>query len=120
MMNDFNLFILTQDWHPTGHSGFVSSHNGHPPFSIIDMPYGLQTLWPDHSVAGSNGAAFHPKLIIDSASAIIRKGMNPKVDSYSAFVENDKVTQTGLAGFLQARGSKELTIVGLATDFCVC
>ena len=120
MMSDFDLIILTQDWHPTGHSSFASSHNGHLPFSIIDMPYGSQTLWPDHCVAGSNGAAFHPKLNIDCANAIIRKGMNPKVDSYSAFVENDKVTQTGLAGFLQARGSKELTIVGLATDFCVC
>ena len=84
------------------------------------MPYGSQTLWLDHCVAGSNGGAFHPKLNIDFANAIIRKGMNPKIDSYSAFVENDKVTQTGLAGFLQARGSKELTIVGLATDFCVC
>ena len=120
MMNDFDLFILTQDWHPSGHSGIASSHNGHSPFFSIDMPYGLRTLWPDHCVTGSNGPVFHPKLNIDSASAIIRKGMDPKVDSYSAFVEKDKVTQTGLAGFLQLRRSKELTIVGLATDFCVC
>ena len=120
MMSGFDLIILTQDWHPTGHSSFASSHNGHPPFSIIDMPYGSQTLWPDHCVAGSNGAAFHPKLNIDCANAIIRKGMNPKVVFYLAFVENDKVMQTGLAGFLQARGSKKLTIVGLATNFCVC
>ena len=84
------------------------------------MPLGSQTLWPYHCVAGSTGAAFHPKLNIDCANAIIRKGMNSKVVSYSAFVENDRVMQTGLAGFLQVRGSKELTIVGLATDFCVC
>ena len=77
-------------------------------------------MWPYHCVAGGNGVAFHPKVNIDCVNAIIRKGMNPKVDSYSAFVENDKVTQTGLAGFLKARGSKELTIVGLTTDFCVC
>ena len=120
MISSFDLIILTQDWHPTGHPSFASSHNGHPPFSIVDIPYGSQTLWLDQCLTGSNGAAFHPKRYIDRANAIIRKELNPKADSYSAFVENDKVTQTGLAGFLQARGSKELTIVGLATDFCVC
>ena len=119
MMNDFDLVVLTQDWHPAGHSSFASSHGGADPFTVTEMPYGAQVLWPDHCIQASAGAAFHPALNTDRADAIIRKGMNPAVDSYSAFFENDKTTATGLAGFLNGRGCTELTMVGLATDYCV-
>ena len=119
MMADFDLVVLTQDWHPAGHSSFASSHAGADPFTVTDMPYGPQVLWPDHCIQGSDGAAFHPELNTDRADAVIRKGMNPAVDSYSAFFENDKKTSTGLAGFLQGRGCTDLTMVGLATDYCV-
>ncbi|MEK9558530.1 MAG: bifunctional nicotinamidase/pyrazinamidase, partial [Alphaproteobacteria bacterium] len=119
MMSDFDLVVLTQDWHPAGHSSFASSHSGPDPFTVTEMPYGPQVLWPDHCIQGSDGALFHPALNTDRADAIIRKGMNPAVDSYSAFFENDKVTATGLAGFLNGRGCTDLTMVGLATDYCV-
>ena len=118
MMPDYDLVVLTQDWHPAGHSSFASSH-GAEPFSRMDMPYGEQVLWPDHCVAGSDGAAFHPGLDTDQASLVLRKGSNPKVDSYSAFFENDRTTRTGLAGYLRGRGCMGFTIVGLATDYCV-
>ena len=101
MMNHFDLVVLTQDWHPAGHSSFASSHAGAAPFTVTEMPYGPQVLWPDHCIQASDGAAFHPALNTDRADAIIRKGMNPAVDSYSAFFENDKTTATGLAGFLK-------------------
>jgi len=119
MMPGFDLVVLTQDWHPAGHSSFASSHAGADPFSVIDMPYGPQMLWPDHCIQASAGAAFHLGLNTQRADAIIRKGMNPAVDSYSAFSENDRMTATGLAGFLQERGCTDLTMVGLATDYCV-
>jgi nicotinamidase/pyrazinamidase len=119
MMGAFDLVILTQDWHPQGHSSFASSHDGAAPFSLTDMPYGPQVLWPDHCIQGSDGAAFHPALDTVRADAVIRKGGNPAVDSYSAFFENDKATATGLAGLLRDRGCEDLTMVGLATDYCV-
>ena len=117
-MDDFFSVILTQDWHPAGHSSFASSH-GTSPMSVTEMPYGPQVLWPDHCIQGTSGAAFHPELLTDRADLIIRKGYNPAIDSYSAFFENDKTTPTGLTGYLQTRGIEELTIVGLATDYCV-
>jgi nicotinamidase/pyrazinamidase len=119
MMGAFDMVILTQDWHPQGHSSFASSHDGAAPFTLTEMPYGPQVLWPDHCIQGSEGAAFHPALDTDRADAVIRKGTNPAVDSYSAFFENDRTTVTGLAGLLRDRGCEELTMVGLATDYCV-
>ncbi|MEM9350364.1 MAG: bifunctional nicotinamidase/pyrazinamidase [Pseudomonadota bacterium] len=119
LMDDFAAVILTQDWHPAGHSSFASSHVGQEPYSLIEMPYGPQVLWPDHCIQGSSGAAFHNDLRVDRADMIIRKGYDPAVDSYSAFFENDHTTPTGLEGYLRTRGISNLTIVGLATDFCV-
>ena len=117
-MDQFAVTVLTQDWHPKGHSSFASSHEGATPFSTVQMPYGEQTLWPDHCIQGTEGAAFHPALRTD-ADLILRKGMNPAIDSYSAFFENDRATPTGLEGYLRTRGITSLTLVGLATDFCV-
>lgn len=119
LMADFGAVILTQDWHPAGHSSFASSHEGLAPFGTVEMPYGTQVLWPDHCVQGSNGAAFHSALDTNRADMIVRKGYNPAIDSYSAFFENDHKTPTGLHGYLQTRGIGALTMVGLATDFCV-
>ena len=110
--------ILTQDWHPAGHSSFASSHQSEP-FSDIQASYGTQTLWPDHCVQGSFGAEFHRYLNVDGAELVIRKGFRAEVDSYSAFFENDKRTPTGLAGYLRERGFGKLFLTGLATDFCV-
>jgi nicotinamidase/pyrazinamidase len=118
LMGDFDAVILTQDWHPAGHSSFASSH-GAEPMTLTEMPYGPQVLWPDHCVQGTHGAAFHEDLMTDRADLIIRKGYNPAIDSYSAFFENDKTTPTGLEGYLRTRGIDTLTMVGLATDFCV-
>lgn len=118
LMPAFDAVVLTQDWHPAGHSSFASSHNAEP-FSSITLPYGPQTLWPDHCIQGSEGAAFHTYLNTDAADVIIRKGTNPAIDSYSAFFENDQKTPTGLEGWLEVRGIGELTFVGLATDYCV-
>ncbi|MCG7625712.1 bifunctional nicotinamidase/pyrazinamidase [Epibacterium sp. Ofav1-8] len=118
MMARFDTVILTQDWHPAGHSSFASTHPGRGPFDTQEMPYGQQVLWPDHCVQGSGGAAFHPDLRTDG-DLIIRKGFRPEVDSYSAFFENDQTTPTGLEGYLRTRGITDLTLVGLATDFCV-
>ena len=118
-MGEFALTVLTQDWHPAGHSSFASSHAGKAPFDVTEMPYGPQVLWPDHCVQGSDGAAFHAGLATDPADLIIRKGCNGDVDSYSAFFENDHVTPTGLHGYLQTRGVTRLVMAGLATDFCV-
>ncbi|MFC4214486.1 bifunctional nicotinamidase/pyrazinamidase [Pseudophaeobacter arcticus] len=118
LMADFETVILTQDWHPAGHSSFASSHPGLSPFESVEMSYGAQVLWPDHCVQGSAGAAFHPDLDV-SGDLIIRKGFRPLIDSYSGFFENDQKTPTGLEGYLRSRGVSELTFVGLATDFCV-
>jgi len=119
MMGQFDHVILTQDWHPRHHSSFASQHDGHDPFSLITMPYGEQTLWPDHCVQGSAGAEFHDGLNCERAELIIRKGYRPAIDSYSAFFENDKTTATGLGGALKERGIRAVTMAGLATDFCV-
>jgi nicotinamidase/pyrazinamidase len=119
MMEDFAAVVLTQDWHPKGHSSFASQHMGATAFSQIEMPYGPQTLWPDHCLQGTEGAAFHPDLRTEPAQLIIRKGFRKAIDSYSAFFENDHHTGTGLDGFLSARGLTSLTFVGLATDYCV-
>ncbi|MEP1767128.1 MAG: bifunctional nicotinamidase/pyrazinamidase [Sulfitobacter sp.] len=116
---DFDAVILTQDWHPAGHSSFASSHAGAAPYDMMDMPYGAQVLWPDHCLQGTQGAAFHPKLDTNCADLIIRKGYNPAIDSYSAFFENDHKTPTGLEGYLRTRGITDVTLVGLALDFCV-
>jgi nicotinamidase/pyrazinamidase len=115
----FTHVVLTQDWHPQGHSSFASQHPGKSPFKQIDMPYGPQTLWPDHCVIGSMGAALHPKLDIPHAELIIRKGYRKEIDSYSAFFENDHKTPTGLGGYLKERGFTQVTCVGLAFDYCV-
>ncbi len=119
LMAQFDAVVLTQDWHPAGHSSFASVHDGKSPYDMIDMPYGPQVLWPDHCIQGSDGAAFHPLLETDRADMIIRKGYNPAIDSYSAFFENDHKTPTGLDGYLRSRGITEVTLVGLALDFCV-
>lgn len=111
--------VLTQDWHPAGHSSFASTHPGKAPFDSIELAYGAQTLWPDHCVMGSAGARFHPGLHADRANLIIRKGSNVAVDSYSGFYENDRTTPTGLAGYLRDRGVTRIFIGGLATDYCV-
>lgn len=119
LMDEFAAVVLTQDWHPRGHSSFASSHSGKAPFESVTMPYGEQTLWPDHCVQGTAGAAFHPALRTDPADMTIRKGFRPSIDSYSAFFENDRATPTGLEGYLRSRGITEVTFVGLATDYCV-
>ena len=115
----FRHVVLTQDWHPAGHISFASTHAGRKPFERVELPYGSQILWPDHCVQGSNGAALHAELDIPHAQLIIRKGCNPKVDSYSTFIEADRVSKTGLDGYLAARGIRTIYIAGLATDFCV-
>lgn len=119
MLPDYPIRVLTQDWHPAGHSSFASANPGKEPFSSIEMPYGTQVLWPDHCVQGSHGASFHAGLNADLADLVVRKGFRPNVDSYSAFFENDHTTPTGLDGYLRTRGAKSLVMVGLATDFCV-
>jgi nicotinamidase/pyrazinamidase len=119
LMAEFPVVILTQDWHPAGHSSFASEHPGKAPMEMTEMPYGPQVLWPDHCIQGSIGAQFHPDLTVDRADLILRKGFNRAIDSYSAFFENDRTTPTGLEGYLRTRGITRLTMVGLATDFCV-
>ena len=118
----FPLVVLTQDWHPAGHKSFASSYSaalGLKPFDTIKMSYGEQVLWPDHCIQGTRGAEFHPDLDIDRASLILRKGMNPEIDSYSGFRENDKRTTTGLAGYLAERNVRRVVLCGLALDYCV-
>ncbi|MDF1721436.1 MAG: bifunctional nicotinamidase/pyrazinamidase [Minwuia sp.] len=115
----FSHVALTQDWHPAGHASFASSHPGAEPFSTIPASHGPQTLWPDHCVQGTVGAAFHAGLNIDRAEIITRKGCRPTLDSYSAFFENDGATPTGLAGYVRDRGLGHVVMAGLATDFCV-
>ena len=119
LIRRFEHVVLTQDWHPEGHSSFASGHPGRKPFESVAMPYGEQTLWPNHCVQGSEGAAFHPGLEWTKAELIIRKGFRTAIDSYSAFFENDHTTPTGLAGYLRERGISDVTFAGLATDFCV-
>ena len=119
LMAEFACVVLTQDWHPADHSSFAANHPGAEAFSLIQMPYGPQVLWPVHCVQGSSGAEFHADLLTNPAQLIVRKGFRTSIDSYSAFFENDHSTPTGLEGYLRARGVKVLTLVGLATDFCV-
>ena len=115
----FQNVVLTQDWHTPGHISFASAHAGKKPFETIKLPYGNQVLWPDHCVQGTDGAAIHKDIAIPHAQLVIRKGFNPKVDSYSAFIEADGKIKTGLDGYLKQRGIKTVYVVGLATDFCV-
>ena len=116
---EFAHVVLTQDWHPRGHASFASSHPGKQPFDTIDLSYGQQILWPDHCVQGTRGAAFHPDLEVPHAELVLRKGFRTAIDSYSAFLENDHRTPTGLAGYLKERSFERITLCGLATDFCV-
>ncbi|KWV51708.1 nicotinamidase [Bradyrhizobium macuxiense] len=115
----FDHVVLTQDWHPAGHSSFATSHPGAAAFSTVSMPYGPQMLWPDHCIQGTPGAAFHPQLATDRTELVIRKGFRAAIDSYSAFFENDRQTPTGLAGYLRERGLTRIVMAGLATDYCV-
>lgn len=115
----FAHVALTQDWHPAGHRSFASAHPGRQPFERVTMPYGPQTLWPDHCVQGTAGAAFHAALDIPHAELVIRKGYRRDIDSYSAFFENDRRTPTGLGGYLRERGFSHVYLGGLATDYCV-
>ena len=119
LMQAAPIRVLTQDWHPADHASFAANHPGAAPFSMTQMPYGPQVLWPTHCVIGTDGAAFHAALRTDPADMIIRKGFRPQIDSYSAFFENDRETPTGLDGYLRSRGVTTLTLVGLATDYCV-
>ncbi|PWE32387.1 bifunctional nicotinamidase/pyrazinamidase [Maritimibacter sp. 55A14] len=119
LMEKYQTVVLTQDWHPADHSSFVSQHEGNEPFQMVEMEYGPQILWPDHCVQGTSGAEFHPDLNTDPAQLVIRKGFRRGVDSYSAFFENDHETPTGLDGYLRSRSVDTVTLVGLATDFCV-
>jgi len=115
----FHNVVLTQDWHPAGHFSFASTHPGNKPYDTIAAPYGPQVLWPDHCVQATPGAGFHPALQVPHAALVVRKGMEPAIDSYSAFYENDHVTPTGLVGYLRERGLTRVFFVGLAFDFCV-
>ena len=115
----FENVVLTQDWHPRGHASFASSHPGRKPFESIELAYGTQVLWPDHSVQGTHGAALHRDLDVPHAQLVIRKGYHRGIDSYSAFLEADRETSTGLAGYLRERNLTRLYVCGLATDFCV-
>lgn len=121
----FNTVVLTQDWHPAGHTSFASSHEGKAPMETTEMPYGTQVLWPDHCVQGSEGAAFHKDLDVSGTDLVLRKGANPAIDSYSGFFENDGKTQPRfdngktLSETLREAGIKKVVLVGLAFDFCV-
>jgi nicotinamidase/pyrazinamidase len=119
LRGSFRHAFATQDWHPAGHSSFASSHPGKKPFETIQMPYGPQTLWPDHCIQGAPEAELHKDLVHARIELIVRKGFRPEIDSYSAFFENDRKTTTGLDGWLKARGFRRVFLVGLATDYCV-
>jgi nicotinamidase/pyrazinamidase len=115
----FRHVVLTQDWHPAGHASFAASHPGKQPFETTELDYGPQVLWPEHCIQGTPGADLSPKLDLPHAALIIRKGYRPGIDSYSAFREADRVTPTGLAGYLRERGFTRVFLCGLATDYCV-
>lgn len=119
LVSEFPVRVFTQDWHSADHLSFASQHEGADPMSVTEMPYGPQVLWPDHCIIGTDGAEFHDRLDIRPADLIIRKGFRREIDSYSAFFENDHNTSTGLEGYLRSRGVEKVTLVGLATDFCV-
>jgi nicotinamidase/pyrazinamidase len=115
----FKHVVMTQDWHPEKHISFATSHPGKKPFEVIDLPYGKQVLWPDHCIWDTKGAEFSEEIDIPHNELVIRKGYDPKIDSYSGFVEADRRTRTGLAGYLKERGFTRAFVAGLATDFCV-
>jgi nicotinamidase/pyrazinamidase len=115
----FQNIVLTQDWHPAGHVSFASSHPGHMPYETIGLAYGKQMLWPDHCVQGTADASLHPGLRVAQSELIVRKGFHRDVDSYSAFMEADRRTPTGLQGYLRERRIHRVFVTGLATDFCV-
>ena len=115
----FAIVVATQDWHPPGHLSFASSHPGRAPFETMELPYGQQVLWPDHCVAGTYGAELAVGLRLPQAQLVLRKGHHREIDSYSAFMEADRRTPTGLSGYLRERGARRLFLCGLATDFCV-
>ena len=115
----FENVVLTQDWHPLGHASFATSHPGRKPFDSLKLAYGEQVLWPDHCIQGSDGAALHKELSVPHAQLVVRKGFRKEVDSYSAFLEADRKSRTGLEGYLKERGIKRVFVCGLATDFCV-
>lgn len=117
--NYFETIVITQDWHPDNHISFASNHVGKQPYEIIELEYGAQVLWPSHCVQGTIDAELHPDLDLPTAQLIIRKGFHANIDSYSAFMEADRHTSTGLAGYLKERGIDTVYIVGIATDFCV-
>lgn len=119
LMADFDAVVLTQDWHPADHASFADNHAGAAPFTVTEMDYGPQVLWPRHCVIGTGGAEFHSDLVTTSADLVLRKGFRAGIDSYSSFFENDHKTPTGLAGYLRERGLSDLSFVGLAQDFCV-
>jgi nicotinamidase/pyrazinamidase len=119
LMARFDTVILTQDWHPADHISFAANHLRKHEFETISLPYGTQVLWPSHCVIGSDGAAFHPALNTAGAHLVIRKGFRAAVDSYSAFLEADRATNTGLDGYLRARGITDVVLCGLALDYCV-
>ncbi len=119
LLPQFKVKVLTQDWHPADHLSFAANHPKAAPFTLVEMPYGPQVLWPTHCVQGSPGAAFHPGLAADAADLILRKGFRAAIDSYSAFFENDQTTPTGLEGYLRSRGVTHVVLAGLATDYCV-
>ena len=119
LMREFQVVVMSQDWHPPRHSSFASGYEDRDPYGTVELHYGTQVLWPDHCVQGTAGARFHPDLDTDRADAVIRKGFRTMIDSYSAFFENDRQTPTGLAGYLRERGFERLYLAGLATDFCV-
>jgi len=119
LAKQFQNVVLTQDWHPRDHESFASAHPGRRPYETIQVPYGLQILWPDHCVQGTRGAEFHRDLQIAHAELILRKGYPRDIDSYSMFYENDRKTPTGLSGYLKERELSRLYLAGLAFDFCV-
>ena len=119
LIGRFEHVVLTQDWHPPGHRSFASSHPGRAAFDTIELDYGVQTLWPDHCVQGTEGAALHADLDATRAQLLVRKGFRAHIDSYSAFYENDRASPTGLAGYLRERGFSRVFLCGLATDYCV-
>jgi nicotinamidase/pyrazinamidase len=119
IMPSFSRVIVTQDWHPRDHISFASTHPGRRPLDRIEVDGVPQMVWPDHCIQGTTGAELHPRLDIRKVALVLRKGMNPRIDSYSAFFENDKKTDTGLRHYLKGLGAREIVLCGLATDFCV-
>lgn len=119
LIEQFDIIIQTQDWHPSDHSSFASNHENKEPYSTLELHYGMQVLWPDHCIQGSHGADYHPDLNTIKTQVFIRKGFRKNIDSYSTFFENDQTTVTGLAGYLRERAIHEIYTTGLATDFCV-